>query len=122
MGRAVHRAGRGPGRRHDLGDFGGLGLDPVDHAFVDRTLRGLLDRPAGPLPRPVRTRGPGGGGELAAELTQVLPRGSAADSMRGAERVRNRCLGRLTVDTECHPGVGLPADGSVRLPGEPESA
>lgn len=37
-----------------------------------------------------------GGGELAAELTQVLPRGSAAESMRGTERVRNRCLGRLT--------------------------
>ena len=28
------------------GHFGGLGLDPVDNAFVDRTLRELLDRPA----------------------------------------------------------------------------
>ena len=96
------------------GHLGGLGPDPVDDGVVDRTLREPLDRPAWPLPRPVRTRGPGGGGELAAELTQVLPRGSAADSMRGAERVRNRCLGRLTVGTERPrylprvPGEGAP--------------
>src|SRR3712207_6287203 len=104
------------------GHFAGLGMNAADNAFVDRTLRELLDRPACPLPCPVRTRGPVGGGELAAELTQVLPRGPAADSMRGTERVRNRCLGRLTVGVERHPGAGLPADGSPRLPGAPESA
>jgi homoserine O-acetyltransferase len=46
VGLAVHRAGEVRAVDTTWGHFGGLGLDPVDDAVVDRTLRELLDRPA----------------------------------------------------------------------------